>query len=622
MKKISMFIIMALLVLTFSSCKDNSKNNDGFILEEFLEKSDNAYDERRQYLIDYFLTYRTKDHSSKTGFGATAVQFYMYEKTQEQSYLDSALKQTYNVYKGMAASANCFSISNAVFHYGLFSKYYSQELLEYSKEVICNSPAYGDEPHTPNHGLMGAVGSYLANQYFPGEIKTEFYGYPEKQTNDPTGEKAIKKILNIYPYHGVVEANSDTYFYTHIFPLMALWLCATDDEMSNSSYLVMENALFTVAPIWLEGHMAISPTRTYTPIAGQNYTGESGIMLWYYFGGADQYPSKSEMDYMETYALGFLVYLDYRPHWIASAIATDRTEEYTHQEMHIHRVDRWERTMISYMQSKMNENYSIFSAKRTFIGGGTYEHAYNGYFQHSLNWAVRWTDEENPSNLTTFSIQHLNNVYGDKSAFFGSSAYMQVFQYEKTIIGVFDVPSDHKLPNIVIYQPETYKAIIDESYAGRVYIHYGNIIIAYSLSFPFLMDVKDNVIHTSNITKAYFVCEVLESKDVEGDTYEEQLMYAQSLVESGFRKIESDFTDNTYINYSSYTGNTLSMNYDGYYGIFNETVNGELMKYNFATYPVQSNPWVSQSLDDKTITYTYKGYSVTFDFETFSKYES
>ena len=136
------------------------------------------------------------------------------------------------------------------------------------------------------------------------------------------------------------------------------------------------------------------------------------------------------------------------------------------------------------------------------------------------------------------------------------------------------------------------------------------------------MDVKDNVIHTSNITKAYFVCEVLESKDVEGDTYEEQLMYAQSLVESGFRKIESDFTDNTYINYSSYTGNTLSMNYDGYYGIFNETVNGELMKYNFATYPVQSNPWVSQSLDDKTITYTYKGYSVTFDFETFSKYES
>ena len=129
------------------------------------------------------------------------------------------------------------------------------------------------------------------------------------------------------------------------------------------------------------------------------------------------------------------------------------------------------------------------------------------------------------------------------------------------------------------------------------------------------------MIHTSAVTKGYFACEVLESKDVEGDTYEEQLLYAQSLVESGFRKIKSDFTNNTYMSYTSYTGNTLSMNYDGQNGNSNETVNGNLITYNFSTYPVQSNPWVSQNLGEKIITYTYKGYSVSFDFEKFTKYE-
>ena len=44
-------------------------NEEGFNLNNFLEETDDSYNKRREYLMNYFLTYRKNDNSAKTGFG-------------------------------------------------------------------------------------------------------------------------------------------------------------------------------------------------------------------------------------------------------------------------------------------------------------------------------------------------------------------------------------------------------------------------------------------------------------------------------------------------------------------------------------------------------------------------
>lgn len=44
------------------------------------------------------------------------------------------------------------------------------------------------------------------------------------------------------------------------------------------------------------------------------------------------------------------------------------------------------------------------------------------------------------------------------------------------------------------------------------------------------------------MTKGWFVCEIMDADDAEGDTYEEQLAYFSSLCDSSFRSIKKDFT--------------------------------------------------------------------------------
>ena len=46
-----------------------------------------------------------------------------------------------------------------------------------------------------------------------------------------------------------------------------------------------------------------------------------------------------------------------------------------------------------------------------------------------------------------------------------------------------------------------------------------------------------------------------------------------------------------------------------------EKINGELVNINYLNYPVQENPWVKQNWNEKVITYSYKGYSYTLDFD-------
>ncbi len=625
LKSLLIPVFILFLSIGINSCdlfKNNqNKNPDGedpdetgyvFDMDEYLTE----FARREDYLVDYYVRYHSNNFSPKFGFGISAVKFKLYEETQDERYLTEALTQTRKCFENYARGTDVFGVYNAAFHYGLFSKYYTEDLEEYARECMIAATAYSDRPSTTNHALMAAVGRYLVSEYFPEADITEYYGYDDPQTSDPTGLNTIKGILKGYPITGVYEYNSDTYFACHYFPLMAIGLCSKNEALAKEAMMVIENALFTMAPVWLKGHLAAASERTYMPYAGQNYGGLSTLLLWYYFGGDEkQYPNKAELDFMEGNGIGFALYSDFMPHWIALAMANDRDETYHHKELHYYNKTRWQTAFVTYMQTYMNKKYAVFSSKTEIRSSQlTYTGAYNGYYRQVLNWAARWV-RDNPSDRSTFSIQNVSNIDTSRNIKFGTTPYEQVLQHNGSVIGVFDVPEDHEYPGLLIYQPDNYVAIIDESYLGRMYVHYETVIIAYALSIPFVLMIEDNKIRTNPVTKAYFACEVIDSSDIEGETPEEQLLYVQSLLEGNFKNIKSDLTGKPWIEYVALDGTVMSLQYGGDEQNSNETINGEPVTYDLETYPVQSNPWVTQKWPENVITYTYKDHSITFDFE-------
>ena len=346
------------------------------------------------------------------------------------------------------------------------------------------------------------------------------------------------------------------------------------------------------------------------------------MLLWLYFGSDATYPTKADLNFAEGNSLCVELASDFIPNWICMMMARGRSEAYTHKEQHYYPLGN----SFAFMQSYMTENYSVFSGKLTWPTGN-YTNSYGdcsngmenrtGGYKHRLNWAVRYITDD-PEYYGTFSIQNLHHYDDSRSTVFGSSMYEQVFQHENTVIGVFDVPADYNFPNIVLYEPANYKAILDEAYLGRLYLHYGNAIIAFQLSQPFVNTIETtdygDKVRCGAVTKGWFVCEVFDPRDIDGDTYEDQLYYVQSLCEGCFKKVEYDYTSNTQVEYTDTNGNTLSMRFGGDSQDSAEKLNDEALTYTFSTYPVQENPWVLQNWNEMVIVYRYKGYSYTLDF--------
>ena len=585
-------------------------DDNKFVFDE--EEYMKGFSERRQYLIDYYNQYHVNIADGKVGFGMNAVRMLTYFETKNETYLTQASNNVDGCLRTCENNQNsCFFPYQFMTYYILFKDYLSNEQKTRYEALIKSYAGYAYNSATFNHTLFAAVGRYLAEQEFPGEIMVDYPGFKNNDPTDPTGEKAIRKVLEEYPTNGIFEYNSDTYYVCHLLALLSLAMCAKDEEIKTLATMELENGIFNMAPIYLNGHLCISQERTYMPYESQNYNAATNVLLWYYYGGDREYPTKKDLDFAEAETLAYFVYSDFMPNWISVMMATDRSEPYEHLEMH--NVDYEGRCV--YLQSYMTDTYSVFSG----ITGRQHVQSYN--------WAVRYVSED-PEYWSSFSIQHLNNVDDNRSLKFGSSDYMDVFQYKTTVIGVFDVPEGNQFPDIVLYEPANYKAIIDESYLGRLYLHYGSVIIAFQLSQPFVNTIEvtnyGDKVRCGAVTKGWFVCEVFDPREIDEETYEDQLYYVQSLSEGNFKRVKSDYTSDTKVEYTTVNGDTLSMKYGGYPQACDKTINGEVQQYKKRKYPLQMNPWVEQYLNEKVIVYRYKGYSYTFDFEnktTELKYE-
>lgn len=575
---------------------------------------------RKNHILNYVASVKELSNYPKNVYPVAAAYFNLYEQTQDDSYLTTALKLTKHGYEKHKASylntGDCFVSFYGIYLYGLYSKYYTDEIMELAIYVHTND-FYTVAPHTPNHALQSAAARYLAGMYFPNYELTDYYGQDNRDLEDKTGELMIRRILKNYPIEGTPEPNSDTYMFCHFGPIQAIAELAEDKELANEAAMVAENIIFTTASTWLDGMFTVAMDRSYQPYLSQNEGGCFNLYSWYLFGGNDIngnpiYPNAEQMKESEAYSLCLALSHDFLPDEVCLMMAWDRTEQFNHKEMHTYYKDRvgWNVRFFFTFDSYVDQFYSIFTSK-TFVNTGSLNKTIKGQDQHifGINWVG-----QNPNDKSSFTITHWDDLITDNHTKIGATIYSQVFQHDRTVIGVFDIPIDQtEYPNyIVINQPDNYLGIINESLQGRVWLHYGNIMIGYQLSEGFVFSELDYHINIP-LTKGYFAVETVRTDEYEG-TVEEQLeaFYAQTLI--NFKNIEYDYSSNTKVTYKSITNDVLSMIYGGDDFASNGSVNGEQAKYGF-TYPLQSNPWVYQLYGDTEITYKYKGRFTKFDFD-------
>ena len=620
MKKIVYGFLIILICLFLIGCEDenpDTKDDIPLNMEEYLV----GLEQRKNQVLEIVKTYwgRTSCYFSKDGFAIANATFYMYEQTNDELYLEKALAQSKLAFEKLSRDGDCFGIYYGIDHYIRYKKYYSDpELKEKYENILITSKAYSDLPHTPNHSLMCAVARYLASEIFPDEDIANFYGDYSNRSDDYTGKKTIIERLKNYPSYGEYEFNSETYFYCHFMPLRSIAELAQDEEMANMAKLVTENMMMSIAPVWLDGLMMTGTCRSYNPFSAQAELGCGSMIFWYFFGGIDL-TDKQIID-SEGLFLSSVIASGYIPNWMTIMMAQDRDEAYTHYEMHSFRQENWDASFIACLKTYMNKTYGVFSLKNLLYPQGNYEKLFAGFYKQQFDWGVRWKTE-NPSDKSTFTIQHVQSPIVNVKAF-GTSPYQQTLQNQSTVIGVYDIPESYEYPNVYISQPNCYKAMIDESYLGRVYLHYGDVIIAYAMSTPFTAaNIENQIITINNIRKGYFICETFEASAIDGETYEEQLWYVQSLFEGTIRTVTFDKTSNSKLKYTAVNGDELEIEYGGNDKLSNGKINGTSVSYTNKDYPVQSNPWVNQKWSDTIVTYTYGNHSIIFDFDKWTMEE-
>ena len=440
---------------------------------------------------------------------------------------------------------------------------------------------------TSNHKIMAAVTRYLATQEWGPEAFRPDPSFEEQHhagslfaKDDPTGEKYVRRIIADTLRQGPGEYASRPYGAENVLPLLTLAECATDETIRGPARLAYDLCLAQLAPAWLEGHLATFAPRSYPDMERQRPSG-GAIVPWVYFGGTPP------ADITKAHAIRALLSAHRLPAPVITA-ATDRAKPYTHRAL----IGKWALTHY------VNRDYALFS--RSPKAGGP------GFQGQSYPCGVMWKDAD-PGRVSQLWV---TNPAADDNAMKGNEAgglhthgvtpYEQEVQYRDALLFVFDIPAAYRNPYVLGYIPGGARAVIDESRSsGRIFLHYGTVLIALSSPEPFTWEPSAGILAPSaknapgdsefriHRLRTAMAIETAHPDEFPGTTPEKQLQSFQAAI----RKTSNiRFTEDgqAVSHYTDRHGNRLMCTFGG-----EDRVND--LPVDYAAWPALENPWMDQN---------------------------
>ncbi len=462
---------------------------------------------------------------------------------------------------------------------------------------------------TYNQRWMRAVAVYLAHQEWPEHCRSVF------KDDDPNGAKVLDEFMSaiVHRSHGEILSHYNLFDFG---PLLTLHTFTSDPALRRRAKMTLDWMMIHHACFFFRGHCGGPTHRTYVPMCGQ---ADGMLPDVLYFGGPT---SGALLRWKVSLVVNALA--DYRPPAVAAAIAWDRGQRFTTRGSYIshHKKDRH--------TSFFNRSYVLFSQYE--IGNRM---GINSNWHHeALRWAVRW--DAPATQLSTFFLKHPCPKRGE---LLGDTWFHQVLQNDGTLIGVFNIPTGkpesfvtdrHWRPYALGVYPDGYAGVIDETADGRLFLHYGTVLIGLHCTRPFKPELVTEDTGKGTFTcrrfdfpsddeglKMGYVVETARAEEYPATTPEEQLAVFREAL--GPRFAAATLTapgGQPTLEYTAASGMSMHL---GWRGLGRDCVRRIDRKpipdiRDNGQWPLLSNPWVRQDVDGQRLTVSHGGRTVVYDF--------
>lgn len=475
---------------------------------------------------------------------------------------------------------------------------------------------------TSNHVTMAGITRYLAVQTWGRDAFAPHPDYADKvyealspelkkttryppsqlfANDDPDAEKFVHQLVERVVTQGPGEYASRPYGAENTLPLLTLAECATDPALRHKARLAYELSVVQLAPAWLRGHLATFSPRSYPDMESQQPWGIAAL-VWLYYGGVPPRGMAGEWALRAASS-------SYRLPAVAEAVGTDRTRPYRHQAL----FSGWA------LDHHVTPGYGLFSRspKHALLRKARYPFQGQSY-PCGLMWdesdvsrcSQLWVtcpaadDNANPKNAPSGLHTH------------GVTQNEQEVLHEDALLWVFRIAPDFRNPYVLGFIPGGARAVVNDAAAdGRVYLHFGSVLVGLSASEPFGWDPAAGIRSPAGrpppgcsefripCRSAAVALEAAAPEDFGVGPPAAQLDRFRDALR-GRSRIVCHAVDGPAAEYVDRRGNRLECVFDG-----EDRINGRPVDY--ASWPIIDNPWMTQTgpgrleLTDGKIVRTY-----------------
>jgi hypothetical protein len=519
--------------------------------------------------------------------GSSPMHYWVAQQLFEQGEKDAALRIVRSGVKAMRTAiekreaakstnigANGFLYWGALNCYVKWHSHFDQALLDDYRYVFTHAGNY--KGTTSNLGMIHTLALLLAERIWGAE------NLPKNGKYGPRGEKAMKWLterVERIARRGSGEFASRPYMIYNVGTLLTLDNAFVDEALRRKAAMAYEISIAHAAGTWLRGHWAVPSGRSYPDQLTQQPNG-SAALLWTYFGGVTP-----RLD-AGTAAI-FSAAEQFRPHPLLVKAATDRRQPYVCRS-------RFDGEAL-FQTTFMNRTHAVFSTAvlpggivwgQTYPYGVMWDEPDGGKASHL--WVTVPSSDGKPLGYATHGI---------------AARHVQFAQHRSSLVMVTQKLAEAKFPYALGFIPGSWRAMTNDSAIdGRIYLHYGSVLIALSATRPFEWDPQGGVLSGSKRPadsefriRGDDLALGLETglpSDFAGDTPARQLAAFRQKVHHT-SKITLNGSTATFIDHDA---TRIERSFDG-----DTRINSDRIAYE--TWPLLENPWMRQEWNgDLTLT--------------------
>jgi hypothetical protein len=436
---------------------------------------------------------------------------------------------------------------------------------------------------------------------------------------DSAGIRAAVRVRLLAAFDEIVLRNSSeygapTYQGVNFSALKLLAEHARDETVQWRAALTLDSMILHLACSWHRGYHVSPASRAKgfgTAVTGPDSMDATAAIGWLYFGAERPVAGLCE------YHSGWFAFPGrYRPPEVFAAIATQRSEPFTH------RGSRGEDIRFTIH----HEPAYALASEWTRL-----ESHRDAHYKESRRQMLKWVSDRPFSTFMPLQ-QNPRRPYrldeGVANAFgYGENPFAQSLQHRRTLVGVTAVPDDYPYWRIEAPFSTTGSIIERVERDGWVFCHAGSMLFAFWLGgqprWAAHRDEEQCDVLVSDARRTGWILETSPLEPFAGGGPRAELERFAGAVMIRSRIDDSGLvSERPRLVYTSLDGHVLDITYLPHGEAFTRQHLVDSQPVEYDTFPLLGNPWVFQELDGAVLVIAIGGQTLRYDFKRWTRDET